>query len=37
LDQGRRAPVRRLNASPLVRLPQMRIEHHCPERLREAS
>ena len=29
--------VRRRKASPLVRLPQMRIEHHCPERLREAS
>ena len=28
---------RRRNASPLVRLPQMRIEHHCPERLRDES
>ena len=36
-DQGRRALLRRRKTSPLVRFPQMRIEHHCPERLREES
>jgi hypothetical protein len=36
-DQGRLDPRRRRNVSPFVRLPQIRIEHHCAERLRDVS